>query len=955
VAAPLPDGPGEDPVANRVLELVSDQTGYPPDMLDPELDLEADLGIDTVKQAETFAAIREEYGIERDDNLALRDYPTLNDVIGFVHSKRPDLIGGATATAPQRQVEPADSAELPVGLVAGDDDAAAAIPRRIPTSFLRPPLEHCLPSGVTLDAHSRVVVMLDGGGVGKALVKRLNKRGAATLVIDDSPDSDEIRARLDLFMADGPITGVYWLAGLDVEPPIAELDLAQWREGLRRRVKLLYETMRHLYEVVGEAGSFLVSATRLGGLHGYGVDGATAPMGGAVTGFTKAFKREKPAAQVKAVDFPNSRKTAALADALIEETLIDPGAVEIGRKGGHRWTIGITEQELPGEPAGIELGPDSVFVVTGAAGSIVSAITADLAGASGGTFHLLDLTPEPDRSDPDIAAFATNRDGLKRTIFDRLKAAGEKATPAIVERQLAEIERRHAALSTIQAVERFGGTAVYHSVNLMDADAVGAAMERIRNDHGRVDVLLHAGGLEISRLLPDKDRKEYDLVFDVKADGWFNLVKGLGDTPIGSAVVFSSVAGRFGNNGQSDYSAANDLLCKCASSLRRGAGETLGVAIDWTAWGDIGMATRGSIPTVMKAAGIDMLPAAAGIPIVRREITMRAHGGEMVVGKRLGVLMEEFHPTGGFDPSSRVEDGQSVMLGSISSFGVYGGLHATVELDPAEQPFLFDHQIDGTPVLPGVMGVEAFAAAARAAFPGRAVAAIEDVNFLAPFKFYRSEPRSLTIEVRYTIDGEDIVGHCELIGVRTLANQDQAQRTVHFTGRVRLATEAPGLSKEKLPARSKVTASAADVYAIYFHGPAYQVVDDVWRNGDAVVGAMASELRSNHEPAGLRLATTPRLTELAFQAAGIWEIGTTGTMALPLHIGRVVYSGDPSQAKGGLHAVVHPGDDKSFDAFVLDSAGTVYVAMSGYKTVPLPMPIDADTAAPLRKAMKKEE
>ena len=60
------------------------QTGYPTDLLDPDLDLEADLGIDTVKQAEVFAAIREAYAIERDDALKLRDYPTLRSVVGFV-------------------------------------------------------------------------------------------------------------------------------------------------------------------------------------------------------------------------------------------------------------------------------------------------------------------------------------------------------------------------------------------------------------------------------------------------------------------------------------------------------------------------------------------------------------------------------------------------------------------------------------------------------------------------------------------------------------------------------------------------------------------------------------------------------------------------------------------------------------------------------------------------------
>ncbi len=85
-AVPVVADPAEvgaaDPVAVRVLALVSEQTGYPPDMLDLDLDLEADLGVDTVKQAETFAAIREEYGIERDDSLALRDYPAGGDVCG---------------------------------------------------------------------------------------------------------------------------------------------------------------------------------------------------------------------------------------------------------------------------------------------------------------------------------------------------------------------------------------------------------------------------------------------------------------------------------------------------------------------------------------------------------------------------------------------------------------------------------------------------------------------------------------------------------------------------------------------------------------------------------------------------------------------------------------------------------------------------------------------------------
>ena len=93
--------------------------------------------------------------------------------------------------------------------------------------------------------------------------------------------------------------------------------------------------------------------------------------------------------------------------------------------------------------------------------------------------------------------------------------------------------------------------------------------------------LLHAAGLEISRFLADKAPSEFDLVFDVKSDGWFNLMHAAQYLPIGATVVFSSIAGRFGNAGQTDYSAANDLLCKLTSGLRRTRPETRALALDW--------------------------------------------------------------------------------------------------------------------------------------------------------------------------------------------------------------------------------------------------------------------------------------------------------------------------------------------------------------------------------------
>jgi NAD(P)-dependent dehydrogenase (short-subunit alcohol dehydrogenase family) len=267
-------------------------------------------------------------------------------------------------------------------------------------------------------------------------------------------------------------------------------------------------------------------------------------MGGAVTGFAKALSRERPDALVKAVDFAPSRKTAEPADLLLAETQRDRGPVEIGYADGLRWTIALTETtEGDAEDAAATLTPDTTFVITGAAGSIVSAIASDLAGgAGGGTFHLLDRIPPPHPNDADLARFSTDREGLKRELFERRKARGERVTPVMIERELAGLERLAAAQSALDAVRRAGGTPVYHQVDLTDAASVEAAIGDVRRSAGRVDVLVHAAGLEVSRLVADKAPEEFDLVFDVKADGWFNLLHAIGDRPLGAAVVFSSIA-----------------------------------------------------------------------------------------------------------------------------------------------------------------------------------------------------------------------------------------------------------------------------------------------------------------------------------------------------------------------------------------------------------------------------
>ena len=148
---PVPDG-STDEVTEAVVSIVSEMTGYPPDLLDLDLDLEADLGVDTVKQAEVFAAVRERFGVERDESLSLRDFPTLAHVIGWVRDKtarRSDL--GVRPPATTADAVPSQTVVHPTTVV-GDLDAVDALPRRVPVPALRPDLDRCVPTGVVLEA-----------------------------------------------------------------------------------------------------------------------------------------------------------------------------------------------------------------------------------------------------------------------------------------------------------------------------------------------------------------------------------------------------------------------------------------------------------------------------------------------------------------------------------------------------------------------------------------------------------------------------------------------------------------------------------------------------------------------------------------------------------------------------------------------------------------------------------
>ena len=141
---------------------------------------------------------------------------------------------------------------------------------------------------------------------------------------------------------------------------------------------------------------------------------------------------------------------------------------------------------------------------------------------------------------------------------------------------------------------------------------------------------------------------------------------------------------------------------------------------------------------------------------------------------------------------------------------------------------------------------------------------------------------------------------------------------------------------------------SSQVYRVFFHGPAYQVIERAWWDGKRMIGLLAKDLPGNHHPPNLPTLMAPRLIELCFQTAGLWELAVQHRMALPQSVDSVRVLHTPGLAVGPLYAVVTPdAGDGSFGAEVVDGHGNQYVELRAYRTVALPDAINPELLRPL--------
>ena len=303
----------------------------------------------------------------------------------------------------------------------------------------------------------------------------------------------------------------------------------------------------------------------LGGRFGRGVSvpaGVSVQGGG--PGLVKCLKEEWPRVIAKAVDLDPARSADDNARDLFAELAVPGGRLEIGYPDGRRTIFRTEAAELdPGLPARDALPEGAVVLATGGARGITAEALRPLA-RSGVTLVLVGRTPLPGSEDARYADVPADR--LRGRLIEAARDAGEKPTPAGIERQLQALLRDREIRANLRispplaqgssiapriSPARRGGSA--RCRHLPGVRAAGRGHPRRRSGRGQA--------------LVDKDAASWSRVVETKALGAFVLARAVRPETLRFSVLFGSVAGRYGNSGQSDYAAANELLNRLAWRL----------------------------------------------------------------------------------------------------------------------------------------------------------------------------------------------------------------------------------------------------------------------------------------------------------------------------------------------------------------------------------------------------
>lgn len=541
-----------------------------------------------------------------------------------------------------------------------------------------------------------------------------------------------------------------------------------------------------------------------------------------LAGFFKALRKEVPRLFFRHLHLDRMPSPNELLRLVGKERLAG-GEIEVRYSGGVRAVAGL---EPLSEPPGVAtLPPAAVVVALGGAKGITRALLARLARSGRAHLYLAGRSPREQVSD------------------------------------------------ALDELSRWTPHVHYESLDARSRDAVAALLASVVREHGRVDLVLNAVGIERSARLAAKTEAEVAEELLAKVLPAAHVLAAAAQHSAGLVIQFSSLAARWGNPGQTVYSCANEIVNGLTAAHNRALGRRAAVAVEWPPWDGVGMTANPGVLHRLRRIGFGLLRPDEATGLLACELGRPRHDVVQYVDPAdlalLGLTLGDHRP-------------HRALIGDPTTDYRFERV-----LERRKDPWLADHRIDGTSYLPAASAMAMALCVGSLATDG--ANRLEDFHIVRPVPV-RDEPVALRLEPVASPAG---------LGLR-----GRTGSTTHFTCRVTGPSElAAPPAREGLAGR-RIEPDRLYTEELFFHGPTFQVLHDVRLSAD---GRVAVRIETPRLLPVVGVAAWDRLVQWldgAFQALALAAMARRPVMAIPVAVGRMTFA--PERCLACSTAVVLP-------------------------------------------------
>ncbi|MCJ8350479.1 type I polyketide synthase [Moritella sp.] len=898
-----------DRIQNVMMDVVADKTGYPANMLELAMDMEADLGIDSIKRVEILGAVQEIITdlpeLNPEDLAELR---TLEEIVLYMQSKATgsvdaknavsdafmhDSVAIITAAAEQKVAfKPAPSATVAITRLSsvtkisqdakganalivadGSDNAVQLADKLIQSGWNVTALQ---PSWITTNST-------------QTFAKSVN------VVALNAVDETEIN---NIITANAQLDAVIYL---HASTEINHIEYPQTsKQGLM--LAFLLAKLSKVTQAAKVRGAFMV-VTQQGGSLGF-CDANSVKnddlvksdlVQSGLNGLVKTLSHEWDNVFCRAVDMPTSLTAEQVANIVSDElldadtTLIEVGYQPAEKNGVERVTLTGVVTDSYALTAGNNIDANSVFLVSGGAKGVTAHCVVRIAKEYQAKFILLGRSTFS-TDEPSWAQGINDEAALKKAAMQSLIAAGDKPTPMKIVQLIKPIQANREIAQTLTAITAAGGQAEYVSADVTNAANVKAAVTPVIAKFGDITGIIHGAGVLADQFIEQKTLSDFESVYSTKIDGLLSLLSVTEASNIKQLVLFSSAAGFYGNPGQSDYSIANEILNKTAYRFKSLHPQAQVLSFNWGPW-DGGMVTP-ELKRMFDQRGVYIIPLDAGAQLLLNELAANDNrcpqilvGNDLSKNTSTDEKVDEQGTAVKKPQVSRLSD--ALVIKSIKATNEDSLFKSDTQVNNntfqvSDNHFLADHMIKGNQVLPTVCAIAWMSDAAQATYSKRdctlKYVGFEDYKLFKGVVFDGNEAADYQIQlspVAAVSEQETVVR----IAAKIFSLKSNGKPVFHYAATILLASQPLDTVIVSIKAQLQTPAvkSADEAQALYsngtlFHGDSLQGIKQILRCDEQglLLACQVTDVAAAKQGAFPLAANNIFANDLVYQAMLVW-------------------------------------------------------------------------------------